>query len=116
MPCPFRESMAKMAVDTIKLIWSESVKDDDGFPTNKETVVEVYAREKSATRTEVYESMRAGVSVQTVFEVRQEDWEETRHTVDGKSEYARMVECDGHKYDVIRTYKTGKAKIEVICG
>ena len=54
--------------------------------------------------------------MQKVFEIRQEDWEETRHLVDGKPEYARRVAHDGHEYDIKRTYKTGKAKIEVICG
>lgn len=105
-----------MAANTLKLIWSEVTKDDDGFPVNKETAVEVYGREKSATRSEVYKAMRAGVTVQTVFEIRQEDWEETKHTVDGKTEYARLAEYDGRKYDIIRTYRTGKSKIEVSCG
>ena len=50
------------------------------------------------------------------FEIRQEDWEQTRHTVNGKTEYARKVEHDGRVYEIKRTYKTGKAKMEVICG
>ena len=104
------------AVDTIKLIWEEVGKDADGFPQNTEHAVDAYCQEKSVTRLEAYESMRAGVSVQAVFQIRQEDWEETRHTVDGKPEYARKAEHDGHRYDIIRTYKTGKSKIEVICG
>lgn len=104
------------AIDTIRLIWEEIGKDDDGFPKNIEHTVDAYCQEKSVTRMEAYESMRAGVSVQAVFQIRQEDWEETRHTVDGKPEYARKAEHDGHRYDIIRTYKTGKSKIEVICG
>lgn len=104
------------SIDTLKLIWEEVGKDGDGFEERTEHTIKVYCQEKSVTRMEAYESMRAGVSVQAVFEVRQEDWEETRHLVDGKPEYARRVEHDGHEYDIKRTYKTGKAKIEVICG
>lgn len=104
------------AIDTIKLIWEEIGKDADGFEQNTERLTEAYCREKSVTRMEAYESMRAGVSVQAVFEIRQEDWEETRHIVDGKPEYARKAEHDGRRYDIARTYKTGKSKIEVICG
>lgn len=103
-------------IDEIKLIWEEIGKDDDGFSENEEHAINAYCKEKSVTRTEAYESMRAGVSVQAVFEIRQEDWEETRHIVDGRTEYARKVEYDGRKYDILRTYKTGKSKIEVICG
>lgn len=103
-------------IDTIKLMWSEIGKDADGFPMNKEHVVEAYCKEKSVTRMEKYESMRAGVSVQKVFEIRKEDWEVTRHLENGKPEYARKAEHDGHTYDIQRTYSSGKAKIEVVCG
>lgn len=103
-------------IDTIRLIWEETGKDEDGFEKNTEHSVDAFCKEKSVTRAEAYESMRAGVSVQAVFEIRQEDWEETRHIVNGKPEYARKAEHDGGRYDIVRTYKTGKAKIEVICG
>lgn len=103
-------------IDTIKLIWEEPEKDGDGFEQNRDHATEAYYKEKSITRAEAYESMRAGVSVQAIFEIRQEDWEETRHIVDGKPEYARKVEHDGRRYDIKRTYKIGKSKIEVICG
>ena len=103
-------------IDTIRLIWEEIGKDEDGFEKNAEVSIDAFCKEKSVTRMEAYESMRAGVSVQAVFEIRQEDWEETRHIVNGKPEYARKAEHDGCRYDIVRTYKTGKAKIEVICG
>ena len=104
------------AINIIKLIWEEIVKDDDGFPLNKEHTVEVYCKEKSVTRMEKYESMRAGVSVEKVFEIRKEDWESTRHMENGKPEYARKAEYDGYVYDIQRTYSDNKAKIEVMCG
>lgn len=98
-----------------KLIWEENGKDADGFPVKTEHMVETYCREKSATRQECYESMRAGVDVKTVLEIRQETWEKTRHIVNEKPEYARRVEYDECIYDIVRTYKIGKSKIEVVC-
>ena len=103
-------------IDTIRLIWEEIGKDEDGFEKNEEVSIDAFCKEKSVTRMEAYESMRAGVSVQAVFEIRQEDWEETRHIVNGKPEYARKAEHDGRRYNIVRTYKAGKAKIEVVCG
>ncbi len=103
-------------IDTIRLIWEEIGKDEDGFEKNEEVSIDAFCKEKSVTRMEVYESMRAGVSVQAVFEIRQEDWEETRHIANGKPEYARKAEHDGRRYNIVRTYKAGKAKIEVVCG
>ena len=79
-------------IDTIRLIWEEIGKDEDGFEKNEEVSIDAFCKEKSVTRMEAYESMRAGVSVQAVFEIRQEDWEETRHIVNGKPEYARKAE------------------------
>lgn len=102
-------------IDTIRLIWEEIGKDEDGFPKTIRHDVECFASEKSVTRAETYESMRAGVSVKTVFSLRQEAWESTRHIVDGKPEYARKVECDGCIYYIVRAFKKGKSKVEVSC-
>lgn len=100
-----------------ELIWEEIGKDQDGFPIEgKQRRICVYANEKSVARAEMYESMRAGISVKTVLEVRQEDWEKTRHLVDKKPEYATKVIYDGCEYDVVRTWKEGKAIVEIVCG
>lgn len=100
----------------IELIWEEITKDIDGFPINKPKKIKADAEEKSVKRAEVYEAMRAGVSAQTVLEIRQEDWEETMHIVNGKKEYARKVQFDGCEYDIIRSWKVNKSKIELTCG
>lgn len=101
----------------VKLIWEEVGKDGDGFPKKEAHSIDVcLLREKSVVRTEVYDSMRAGVSVKTVLEIRQEDWEETKHLVDNKPEYARKASLNGCEYDIVRTYKVGKSKIELVCG
>ena len=60
--------------------------------------------------------MRAGVEVKLVLETRQEDFELSVHEEDGKKVYAKKVEYEGYTYDIVRTYKAGKAKIQIICG
>ena len=101
----------------VKLTWEEMTKDGDGFPKAVAHTVEACVlKEKSITRAETYDSMRAGVSVKTTLEIRQEDWEETRHLVNNKPEYARKAYYDGCEYDIVRNYKVGKSKIEIVCG
>lgn len=118
MQCTCQENIRKRVnnIETLKLIWKIAGKDEDGFPEEEQHEVDAYYEEKSVTRQEAYESMRAGIKVEAIFEIRQEDWEETRHSVDGHIEYAREVEHDGRAYEIKRTYKKGKSKIEVICG
>ncbi len=100
---------------TIKLVWEEIKKDEDGFPVTREHEIDAYAKERSITRAETYESMRAGVRVRIILEIRPEDWERTRHIVNKKVEYARKVKVDGCEYDIIRAYKKGKASVELTC-
>ena len=103
-------------METVKLIWEEISKDKEGFPKRCKNEKEAYAFEKSVSRQEEYSSKNAGVTVKTVLEIRQEEWEETRHLVNGKPEYARKAIFDGYEYNIIRTWKRGKATRELICG
>lgn len=98
------------------LIWSSRTKDKDGFPVEEEHSKDIYVEEKSATRMEFYNAMRAGIEVKLVLETRQEDFELSVHEEDEFKAYARKVQYDGNMYDIVRTYKTGKAKIQMICG
>lgn len=98
------------------LIWSSRTKDKDGFPVEEEHSVDIYVEEKSAARMEFYEAMRAGVEVKLVLETRQEDFELSAHMESGSRAYARKVKYEGDTYDIIRTYKAGKAMIQIICG
>ena len=98
------------------LIWNEISKDKDGFPIEIPRAFDVYVDEKSVRRSEKYEAMRSGISVDLVLELRIEDWERTAHVVDEKKEYARKVQYDGCLYNIIRTWKNGKATIELSCG
>ena len=98
------------------LVWSSKDKDADGFPIEEEHSIDIYVNEKSVTRMEFYESMRRGIDVKTVLEARQEAFELSAQEDGGKKFYARKVLYEGQTYNIIRTYKTGKAKIEMICG
>lgn len=99
----------------IKLIAVKTEKDIDGFPVEETQEIEVFAREKSVTRTERYESMKAGVTAKVVYEIRQEDWEKARTISDEKC-VRKVKDEDSVEYDIIRTYKVGKATIELVCG
>lgn len=98
-----------------KLLIVTNEKDDDGFPVEKSVEIPVYVREKSATRTEFYEALRSGISIKTVLETRQEDWEQSARMVGGKKEYATQIRYDGSVYDIVRTYKNDKSMIEIVC-
>lgn len=98
------------------LIWSSKGKDKDGFPIEESHTEAIYVEEKSASRMEFYEAMRAGVDVKLTLETRQEDFELSAHDVSGKKSYARKIRYDGYTYDIIRTYKTGRSKIQLVCG
>lgn len=100
-----------------KLIWNSISKDTDGFPVTKENEKEVFAEEKEITRSEFYESMRSDIKVKKVIEIRIEDFELSKHVDEGgKTLYASEVKYDDETFKIIRTYKKGKAKIELTCG
>ena len=50
-----------------------------------------------------------------MLEMRLEDWEQTAHLSGNRKEYATQLEYDGAVYDILRTYRADKAKIEIIC-
>lgn len=98
-----------------KLLIISNSKDEDGFPVEKKEEIPIYVNEKSATRSEFYEALRSGITIKTVLETRQEDWELSAHKMFGKKEYATQIEYDGSIYDIVRTYKNDKSMIEIIC-
>lgn len=117
--CRFPAIMTKAVIDVDEeavLIYTTYGKDEDGFPVERTEEVDVYVREKSATRTEFYEALRSNITVSEVFEIRQEDWNLTRHLTDNqKVAYADKVRYDGAVYDIVRAFKNDKSMIEVIC-
>ncbi len=102
-------------MEEAKLIWIEHAKDEDGFPVVIDHEDDIFVDEASVTRVEFYESMRAGISVKIVLVARIEDFLKSEHMAAEKKEYAREIIYDGSRYEIIRTYKKGKSKIELVC-
>lgn len=97
------------------LVYVTQQKNANGFPVEVTTKTHVYCREKSVTRTEFYDAHRAGFTLSLVLEVRQEDWELTKHTVNGKRVYATKVIFDGGAYEIVRAYRNDKSMIQLMC-
>ena len=87
-----------------KLLVVKNAKDKDGFA--EESITEEYP---------VYAALQAGIQIKLVLEMRLEDWEQTAHLSGNRKEYATQLEYDGAVYDILRTYRADKAKIEIIC-
>ena len=98
-----------------ELVYEVELKDRDGYPTKKTCNFPAILTEKSIKRAESYEALRSGITLTAVFETRQEDWETTRHLNNGRPAYAEKVIIDGAEYEIVRTYKTGKSMIEIVC-
>jgi SPP1 family predicted phage head-tail adaptor len=65
---------------------------------------DVWADKKSATRAEFYQAQTAGMKAETTFTIWQSDYHGEERVIH-----------NGTIYDVIRTYETGKDKIEIVC-
>ena len=105
-----------MTNESCVLVYTITGKNENGFPVETRRTTEVCCCEKSVTRTEFYNAHREGFSVSLVLEVRQEDWELTKHMANGKRAYATKVLYDGGEYDIVRTYRNDKSMIQLMCG
>lgn len=99
-----------------ELIIVRRTKDKDGFQIEEKIGFPVFAEEVSTARTEFYQAMRAGIQVKITLQIRQEDYENAFLLEDEKKLYASKIIYEGQEYDIIRTYKKGKSKIELTCG
>lgn len=105
-----------MFKDDITLIYVDnSQKNENGYPITVETRYPAHAEKMSVDRKEFYTSLQAGISPTAIFKMRNEDYEETKHIVDGKAVYVSIVEYDGGRYDIIRGYVIGDGMIELTC-
>ncbi len=98
-----------------KLLVVSHEKDEDGYSCERTKEFPVFVREKSVSRTEYYTALSENIKLKMILELRQEDWTQTEHLVDGKKEYATRVEYDGGVYDIVRSYRNNKAMIELSC-
>lgn len=99
----------------VTLVTEIATKDRGGLPEKQRSEAVVYASEKSIVRTEFYQAMRSGITPKATFELRQEDFALSGVKTKKGMVYASKLLYDGVEYDIIRTYKKGKSKIELVC-
>jgi hypothetical protein len=104
-----------MFKDIAELVYYTDTVDADGFTIATETHIDVYVNVKSVGRQEKYLAMSAGINPTIIFELREEDWELCKHTVDSRSRYADKIRYDGELFNFIKSYAT-KGMVEVTCG
>ncbi len=90
--------------DEITLIADKTTIDSAGYPVTAEKCRDVFANAKSVTRAEYYEAMRSGISASIVFVVSSHDYRDER-----------IVEYEGRRYKVERTYFTDADHVELTC-
>lgn len=75
-----------------------------GIPVLTETKTTVWADKLSAKRAEHYAANAAGIRVDIVFSVNADDYA-------GQTE----VEWNSEKYSVVRSYASGRGRVELTC-
>lgn len=103
-----------MLNDVATLIY-KTISDNKGFDVEETERYDVYVNVKSVSRNEFYKALSTGIAPSIVFEMRKEDYNLTKHIVNGKAVYASEVEYDGATYKIIREYQINKSFTEVTC-
>lgn len=102
--------------EIIKVFTVVNGKDDDGFPTETIIEAELFCKVNSASYLDFYSSNQDKVKPTIEFEMRREDFDETRITKDKKHFYPSKVEYDGAEYELIRWRYKDQARAVMICG
>lgn len=87
----------------------------NGFPMNTEVAISVFADSDSIGGAEMYAALRNDISLIFLLKLRKEDWELSKHVVNGYFEYADKIRYEGALYKVIKTF-TKDYVTEVSCG
>jgi hypothetical protein len=91
--------------DVCNLITVTATLDADGYETKSEAKVQVFCSVNvGVVRSEFYEALKAGVQLSATVEVWEDDYNA-----------ARLLEFDGKRYKIERTYPTGHGTIELTC-
>ena len=90
--------------DIIDLVAITTAKDLDGFPVVTETKRTVFADKKSVRQSEFYQAAAQNIKLELMFDVR---------TVDYQGE--TLLEHDGQRYKVVRTYDKDGELTELVC-
>ena len=87
--------------ETAKLIYITSTQDDDGFPVEVETKLEVLVDKKDVFDKLKFSAMAINMNVTAIFELWEDDFKLTEQIVNGKKIYADRIEYDGTVYKII---------------
>lgn len=91
--------------DVCELVTITATQDADGYKTTVETKTQVFCSVNvGVVRSEFYEALKAGVKLSVTIEVWQEDYNN-----------ATLLEFDGKRYKIERTYPTGHGTLEMTC-
>lgn len=90
--------------DIVTLRTATMIADSFGDEVKSYTDVDVFVNKKSVARTEFYSSSMAGLKVDTVFQVRSEDFA-------GQTEAIHETV----NYEIIRAYQKGEGHVELMC-
>lgn len=60
--------------------------------------------------------MQAGMNPTISMSTRTEEYEQTKHIVNGRAQYAQYVVYDDAEYKILRSYDTGNGMIELTLG
>lgn len=100
--------------EELTLIKKTVTYDELGIPLISEAKTTILCNEKSVARTEFYTAAAIGLKPEIVFVIHEDEYQEQQ-----------IVEYDGKRYDVLRTYvgdKTGRGyqlaadEMELVCG
>lgn len=90
--------------EQLVLIDTVTTVSDVGIPVLTETKTTVWADKLSAKRSEHYAANAAGIRVDMVFSINADDYA-------GQTE----VEWNSTKYNVVRSFQTGRGRVELTC-
>ena len=90
--------------DIIDLVAITTAKDPDGFPVTTETKRTVFADKKSVRQSEFYLAAAQNIRLELMFDVRSIDYA-------GET----LLEYNGQRYKIIRTYDKDGEITELIC-
>ena len=105
-----------MYTDEALLLYKSKETDSDGFDIDTVERYEVYVDVKSVKRAEFYAAMQAGMNPTISMSTRTEEYEQTKHIVNGRAQYAQYFVYDDAEYKILRSYDTGNGMIELTLG
>lgn len=97
-----------MRAETIELVTQFK----DGVEI-KENTVKIFAKKKSATRSEFYAAYGVGLKPQYVFSMMPAEFKLGNVTVDDKTYSATHIRHNGVTYEIVRTYEVDIYNLEV---